>query len=225
MSNSEFSLALKTIEPTEIAVDLMTVIANKPTNCKGLGDFTDFTLWKTGWDYVKARDRKLDDAKIHLAIGRVERAFKSFHIDLVTLQGLKVPARRGESACDAYYRREKALQEIVEDLYGTHFHNSIVQKSNSKSPLEREIFLTWVLYLNEKIKTNNRVVTLHPARFREIYEKRFGKSLGPDMEIVKEVLVRGRLAYSVEEYSLCPLWLTTSIDWMEPYLETSVEKA
>lgn len=223
LRNRFFVQAVQSIDEDlfEETIDLLTVIANKPTNYSRLKNYTTTELWKIARNYAKARhpDR---DAEIEIAIGELEKAFEKAGVNIVTLDGLKVPRHsENSSPSTLYYESEEHLQDIVLEIFGESIHESIASISSSKSSFEREVFSTWLLYLLEKIEVNPRLVELDMAQFGRVYRRAFDKELKPNVtaDMIREVLTRGRLAYpAAEKGRLVPLWITTNREWLAPLI-------
>lgn len=211
----------------DIALDLLTIIANKPTNHKGLERYSDEDLWQTAFNYAAIRHAGRPESDIRRCITKVASIFEQCKVDIISFEGLEAPSfPLTDTSATAYYAREKELQKIVERAFHHQIHSSITKLVQSKRSREVEVLKTWMAILWGRNANGPRTIPLQMDRFAHYYQREFSREMpvgSIDPSTVIEILASGRLAYPVDnESALCPMWITDR-DWLEAtksYFET-----
>lgn len=216
----------------ELALDLLTVIANKPTNFNGLNRYFLQELRETAFNYASIRHPGRSESDIRLCMAEVESIFEKCNIDIISFEGREEevasvsPRFVATTPTSAYYAREKELQKIVQTVFHQELDSSITNLVQSKRTREVEVLKTWMAILWGRNTNGPRTIPLQMDRFAHHYQREFSREMpvgSIDPSTVIEILTRGRLAYPVDnESALCPMWITDK-DWLETtksYFET-----
>lgn len=201
---------------TEIEIDILTVVANKPVNYQHLKDIDHRTLRSLASQYVRTRHPGNNVYNMEACLRKIESIFEESGVDLLSLVGLQVPPTELHlSGASLYYAMEGHLQRIVSDLFATNILASIKSLAESRSSVERGVFKAWMSMMLKRSPDDPRTITISADEFSHHYQAEVNQELPTslDAKAISEMLARGRLAYPVNS-AVCRMWYIYK-DWVQ----------